>query len=53
LEDVVYHGLEGGQIVGYPKEHHQGFEQTSVGSEDCLPFVSRLNADIIETPTDV
>jgi len=26
LEDVVYHGLEGGWAVSHFKEHHQGFE---------------------------
>ena len=26
LEDVVHHGLEGGQTVSHSKEYHQGFE---------------------------
>jgi len=25
-EDVVYHGLEGGQAVSHFKEYHQGFK---------------------------
>ena len=52
-EDVVHYGLEGSQTVGHPKEHYQGFEQTSIGLEGCLLLVSGLNADVIETPTDV
>ena len=27
LEDVIHHGLEGGQAVGEAKEHDQGFEE--------------------------
>ena len=33
LEDVVHHGLEGGQAVSHAKEHYQGFEQASIGLE--------------------
>ena len=53
LEDIIYYGLESGWTVGHPEEHYQGFEQTSIGLEDCLPLVSRLNANIIETLMDV
>jgi len=53
LEDIVHHSLEGGQTVGYPKEHYQGFEQASIGLKSCLPLVSGLNADVIETPIDI
>ena len=52
-EDVVHYGLEGGQAIGHPKEHYQVFKQTSIGLEGCLPLVSRLNADIVETPIDI
>jgi len=45
--------LEGGQTVSHSKEHYQGFEQASIGSEGCLPLVSRLNANIVETPMDI
>jgi len=50
LEDVVHHGLEGGRTVSHSKEHYQRFEQTSIGSEGCVPLVSGLNANIVETP---
>jgi len=53
LEDVIYHGLEGGWTVSHSKEHYQGFEQASIGLESRLPLVSRLNANVVETPTDV
>jgi len=52
-EDVIHHGLEGGRTVSHSKEHYQGFEQASVGSEGCLPLVFGLNANIVETPMDV
>ena len=53
LEDVVHHGLESDQTIGHPKEHHQGFEHASIGLEGCLPLVSGLNTDVIETPMDI
>ena len=53
VEDVVYHGLEGSWTVGHPKKHYWGLEHALVGSEDYLPLVSRLDADIVETPTDI
>jgi len=49
-EDVIYHGLKDGRAVGHSKEHYQGFEQASIGSEGCLPLISGLNADVIEIP---
>ena len=52
-EDVVHYGLEGGGAVGHAKEHYQGFKQASVGPEGCLPLVSGLDTDVVETPTDI
>jgi len=52
-KDVVHHGLEGGWTVSHSKEHYQGFKQASIGSESCLPLISGLNANIVETPTDI
>jgi len=52
-EDVVHHSLKGGWAVSYAKEHYQGFEQASIGPEGYLPFISRLDADIVETLTDI
>jgi len=45
--------LEGGRAVSHAKEHYQGFEQASIGLEGCLPLVSGLDADVVETPTNV
>jgi len=45
--------LEGGWTVSHSKEHYQGFEQILIGSEGCLPLVSGLNANVVETPTDI
>ena len=52
-EDVVHHSLESGRAVGHPEKHYKGFEEATVGVEGCLPFISRLDAYIIETPADV
>jgi len=52
-EDVVYHSLEGGGAVGHSEKHYKGFEEAMVGAEGCLPFVSGLDAYIIETPADI
>ena len=52
-EDVVHHSLEGGGTVGHSKEHYEGFEEAAIGTEGCLPFVSRLDSHVIETPSDV
>jgi len=45
--------LEGGQTVSHSKEHYQEFEQASIGSEGRLSLVSGLNANVVETPTDI
>jgi len=52
-EDVVHHSLEGGRTIGHSQEHHEGFEEAAVGTEDYLLFVSRLDTYVIETPSDV
>jgi len=52
-EDLVHHGLEGGRTVGHSEEHHKRFEEAMVGTEGRLPFISRLDAYIIEAPADV
>jgi len=53
LEDVVHHGLENSGTIGHSKKHYERFEQATVGMESCLPFISGLDAYIIEAPTDV
>jgi len=45
--------LEGGQTVSHSKEHYQEFEQASIGLEGRLSLVSGLNANVVETPTDI
>ena len=45
--------MEGGQTVSHSKEHYQEFEQASIGSEGRLSLVSGLNANVVETPTDI
>jgi len=45
--------LEGSRAVSHAKEHYQGFKQASIGPEGCLPLVSGLDADVVETPTNV
>jgi len=52
-EDVVHHSLEGGGAIGHPEKHYEGFKEATVGVEGCFPFISGLDAYIIETPADV
>ena len=52
-EDVVHHSLEGGRTIGYSKEHHERFAETAIGIEGHLPFISGLDAHVIETPADI
>ena len=52
-EDVIHHSLKGGGAVGHPEKHYEGFEEATVGAESCFPFISRLDAYIIESPADV
>lgn len=53
LKDIIHYGLEGDQTIGHPKEHHQGLEQTTIGVEDSLLLVSRLDSYIVKTLADV
>jgi len=52
-KDVIHHSLEGSRTVGHSKEHHERFEEATVGAEGHLPFISRLDTYIIEIPLDV
>ena len=52
-ENVVHHSLRGSRAVGHSKEHHEGFKEAVIGVEGCLPFISRLDAYIVETPLDI
>ncbi|KAG5732064.1 hypothetical protein E4T56_gene18820 [Termitomyces sp. T112] len=53
LEDVIHHGLDGGQAIGETKEYDKQLEQFLVGPEGCLPLISFLNMHIVVTPPDV
>ena len=52
-ENVVHHSLEGGRTVGHSKKHHERFKEATVSAKGCFPFISGLDAYIIETPADV
>jgi len=45
--------LEGSRAIGHSEEHHERFEEAAVSTEDRLPFVSGLDAYIIEALADV
>ena len=51
LEDVVHHGLEGGQTIGEAEEHDQGFEEAPICSEGSFPVVSLFDSYIVISPT--
>ena len=52
-ENVVHHSLEDGGTVGHSEEHHKRFKEAAVGAEDRFPFISGLDAYVIETPVDI
>jgi len=52
-EDVVHHSLEGSGAVGHSEKYYERFEEATVGMEGRLPFISRLDVYIIETPVDI
>jgi len=52
-EDVIHYSLESSGTIGHSKEHYEQFEEAAVGVESRLPFISRLDAYIIEALTDV
>ena len=45
--------MEGSGTVGHFKKHHKRFEEAVVGVEGRFPFISRLDAYIIEAPADI
>jgi len=45
--------LEGGGTVGHSKEHYKRFKETTVGAKGHFPFISGLDAYVIETPVDI
>jgi len=45
--------LESGGAVGHPEKHYKGFEEAMVSVEGYFPFISRLDAYIIETLVDI
>ena len=45
--------MEGSGAVGHSEKHYEGFEKATVGMEGRFPFISGLDAYIIETPADI
>ena len=45
--------MEGSRAVGHSKEHHEGFEEAAIGAKGHFPFISGLDAYIIEAPADI
>jgi len=45
--------LEGSGAVGYSKEHYERFKEAAIGAEGRLPFISGLDAHIVEPPPDI
>ena len=52
-EDVVHKGLESGWSITEPKEHDGWFKESKRGDERSLPLVFFLNANVVESPSDV
>ena len=51
LEDVIHHGLEGGQAVGEAEEHDQGFKEAPICLEGSFRLISLFDSHIIVSPT--
>jgi len=45
--------LGSGRTVGYSEEHRERFKEAVVGVEGHFPFISGLDAYVIETPLDI
>ena len=45
--------MEGSGAIGHSEEYYERFEEAAIGMEGCFPFISRLDAYIIEAPADV
>jgi len=45
--------LEGSGAVSHSKEYHERFEEATIGVEGRFPFISGLDAYIIEAPADI
>jgi len=45
--------LEGSGAVGHSKKHYERFKEAAIGAEGCLPFISGLDAHIVEPLPDV
>ena len=45
--------MEGGGTVGHSEEYHKRLEETTVGAEGYLLFISGLNTYVIKTPLDI
>jgi len=52
-KDIVHHSLESSRAIGHSEKHYERFEEVMVGAEGRFPFISGLNAYIIETPVDI
>ena len=52
-KDTVHHRLEGGRGVCQSEEHHCRLKEPSAAYEGGLVFVSFLDPDVVERPSDV
>jgi len=53
LKYHIHHHLEGGWRVSQAEKHDCRLEETFIGDESCLPFVTSLDTDIVIAPLSV
>jgi hypothetical protein len=53
LKDLVHEGLEGCGCVEQPKLHDRWLEESVMGHKRGSLFVSFLDSDVVESPSDV
>jgi len=52
-DNIVHYCLEYSWTVSHTKEYYQELEQSVVGIEYSLPFISGLNIYVVEVPVDI
>jgi len=52
-KDIIYHSLECSRAVYCTEKHYKRFKKTMVSIKNSLSFITRLDADIVESPVYV
>ena len=53
MENIIHYGFESSWTISHTEEHYQGLEKSIVCVKCGLPFISRLNLDIVEISVNI